>query len=284
MAQMQMENFVKNIKQSIDIEIKRIEQQQIDTLNKIKQIVDFIQTSLTLLKQEVSEYQFESPQEEILFFKVWKPQVFSLFIFYVRLYQIEKNRTEQSPAVQLKYLKTEYESLQKDSSDTGFYNYYQAGRAELDHLYFIRGQYDIYSDAQCYSLNTDTSFSTMHDSSVARILAKEHLSQYLSNEIQMLSDKSHLKVASIIEKKWLQWTESKVALVEFIYALYAGKCFNNGNTNLKDIAFCCEILFHIEIGDFYRIFLEIRNRKKNRTQFLDKLREKITKMMDELDK
>ena len=81
-----------------------------------------------------------------------------------------------------------------------------------------------------------------------------------------------------------RWTESKVSLVEFIYALYAGKCFNNGNTNLKEIAFCCETLFDIEIGDFYRIFLEIRNRKKSRTQFLDKLKEKITLMMDELDR
>ena len=48
--------------------------------------------------------------------------------------------------------------------------------------------------------------------------------------------------------------------------------------------FCCETLFNIEIGDFYRIFLEIRNRKKSRTQFLDKLKDKIIKMMDELDK
>ena len=46
----------------------------------------------------------------------------------------------------------------------------------------------------------------------------------------------------------------------------------------------CETLFDIEIGDFYRIFLEIRNRKKSRTQFLDKLKEKITQMMDELDR
>jgi hypothetical protein len=93
-----------------------------------------------------------------------------------------------------------------------------------------------------------------------------------------------LKFTSMVENRLLQWTDSKVALVEFIYALYAGKCFNNGNTSLKDIAFCCETLFNIEIGDFYRIFLEIRNRKKSRTQFLDKLKDKIIKMMDELDK
>ena len=93
-----------------------------------------------------------------------------------------------------------------------------------------------------------------------------------------------LKFTFIVDSKLLQWTDSKVALVEFIYALYAGKCFNNGNTSLKDIAFCCETLFNIEIGDFYRIFLEIRNRKKSRTQFLDKLKEQIIKMMDELDR
>ncbi|MEO5096308.1 RteC domain-containing protein, partial [Bacteroides thetaiotaomicron] len=34
---------------------------------------------------------------------------------------------------------------------------------------------------------------------------------------------------------------------------------------------------------FFRcIFLEIRNRKKSRTQFLDKLKDKIQKMMEEL--
>ena len=108
--------------------------------------------------------------------------------------------------------------------------------------------------------------------------------EYVSEEIEQLTEKLHLKFTSIVDSKLLQWTDSKVALVEFIYALYAGKCFNNGNTSLKDIAFCCETLFNIEIGDFYRIFLEIRNRKKSRTQFLDKLKEQIIKMMDELDR
>lgn len=279
-----MENFIKDIKINIDIEIQRIEQLQIDTLDKIKQKVDFIQSSLTLLKQKTLEYQFENPQEEVLFFKVWKPQVFSLLIFHVHLYRIERHRMGQSPAVQLKYLKTEYENLKRKTLDNGFYNYYQTGQTNLDNLYFRKGHYDIYSAAQCDFLNKDASFSTMHDSSVAEILADDHLKQYLSDEIELLSEKLHFKLTSIIEEQRLQWTESKVALVELIYALYASKCLNNGNSNLKDIAFCCEILFNIEIGDFYRIFLEIRNRKKNRTLFLDKLKEKIIKMMDELDK
>ena len=263
-----MENFVKNIKQDIEVEIQRIEQQDIDILDKIKQIVGFIQTSLARLKVTIADYQFINPEEEILFFKVRKPQISGLLRFYIRLYQIERNRIGKSPSAQYKYLKEEYESLKNISSDKNFYNYYQAGKTDSDHLYFMRKHYDILSDVHYHSLDRDTSFSTLHDSSVAEILANKQLTHYLSTEIDALSEKLHLKFTSIIESKLLQWTESKVSLVEFIYALYAGKCFNNGNTNLKEIAFCCETLFDIEIGDFYRIFLEIRNRKKSRTQFL----------------
>ena len=85
---MRMENFVKNIKQDIEVEIKRIEQQDIDILDKIKQIVGFIQTSLARLKATVADYQFINSEEEILFFKVRKPQISGLLIFYIRLYQI----------------------------------------------------------------------------------------------------------------------------------------------------------------------------------------------------
>ena len=114
---MRMENFVKNIKQDIEVEIKRIEQQDIDILDKIKQIVGFIQTSLARLKVTIADYQFINPEEEILFFKVRKPQISGLLIFYIRLYQIEKNRIGKSPSAQYKYLKEEYESLKNVSSE-----------------------------------------------------------------------------------------------------------------------------------------------------------------------
>lgn len=278
-----MENFVRNCKLNIEKEIERIERQPIALIDKIKQIIDVMQTSLILLKSAVVEYQFSNSAEEILFFKIWKPQIFGLLMFYVRLYQIEKNRIGETPSSQYKYLKSEQENLKRYFLDNSFYDYYHTGRTELDELYFIRSNYDILSDIRCGLLDRDSFFTTLHDSSVAEIIANNRLAEYLSAEIERLSEELHLKFTSMMDSRLLQWTDSKVGLVEFIYALYAGKCFNNGNTSLKDIAFCCEVLFNIEIGDFYRIFLEIRNRKKSRTQFLDKLKDKILKMMDELD-
>ena len=200
-----MENFVKNIKQDIEVEIQRIEQQDIDILDKIKQIVGFIQTSLARLKATIADYQFINPEEEILFFKVRKPQISGLLIFYIRLYQIERNRIGKSPSAQYKYLKEEYESLKNISSDKNFYNYYQAGKTDSDHLYFMRKHYDILSDVHCHSLDRDTSFSTLHDSSVAEILANKQLTHYLSTEIDALSEKLHLKFTSIIESKLLTY-------------------------------------------------------------------------------
>ena len=63
------------------------------------------------------------------------------------------------------------------------------------------------------------SFTTLHDSSVAEILANNRLIEYVSEEIEQLTEKLHLKFTSIVDSKLLQWTDSKVALVEFIYAL-----------------------------------------------------------------
>lgn len=279
-----MENLVKDIKHNIDIEIQRIEQQEIDALDKARQIIEALQTALSLLKSALSEYRFKTAQEEIHFFKVLKPQLSCLLIYYVRLYQIEKCRRGKTASAQCKYLKATLESLKNPSADNAFHTYYQSGNTDLDELYFIRENYDILSDTRCPAADRDASFSTLHDASVAEILADHRLSQYLSQEINSLSEELHLQISSIIQSHLLQWTESKVSLVEFIYALYATQCFNHGHTSLKDIAFCCQTLFHIEIGDFYRIFLEIRNRKKSRTQFLDKLKEKLTRMMEELDR
>lgn len=64
-----MENFVRNNKLSIEKEIERIERQPIALIDKIKQIIDVIQTSLILLKSTVAEYQFSNSAEEIFSLK-----------------------------------------------------------------------------------------------------------------------------------------------------------------------------------------------------------------------
>ena len=182
-----MENFVRNTKLNIEEEIKRIELQTVDPLDRIRQIIGVVQVSLTSLKTAVAGYQFRSAEEEILFFKVSKPQISGLLMFYVRLYQIEKNRADKSLSVQCRYLKMELENIQKSFLNNSFYDYYRAGQTVLDNQYFIRAIYDILSDIHYHLLDRDSFFTTLHDSSVAMILANKHLIDYISGDIDSLS-------------------------------------------------------------------------------------------------
>ena len=65
-----MENFVRNSKLNIEEEIKRIELQTVDPLDRIRQIIGVVQVSLTSLKTTVAGYQFRSAEDDFLFFKV----------------------------------------------------------------------------------------------------------------------------------------------------------------------------------------------------------------------
>lgn len=68
-----------------------------------------------------------------------------------------------------------------------------------------------------------------------------------------------------------------------IYALHAQGAVDNGKADIKDIAAVFEHLFNVELGDYYRTFLEIRVRKTGRTKFIDSLRNSLIKRMDEAD-
>lgn len=69
--------------------------------------------------------------------------------------------------------------------------------------------------------------------------------------------------------KLLQWTDDKIALVELIYAI--SNSVNNGKASIKSITECFQFIFQINLGNYYRILLDINNRKTNITRYLDTL-------------
>ena len=61
--------FRKNSKLNIEEEIKRIELQTVDPLDRIRQIIGVVQVSLTSLKIAVAGYQFRSAEERFFSLK-----------------------------------------------------------------------------------------------------------------------------------------------------------------------------------------------------------------------
>lgn len=84
-------------------------------------------------------------------------------------------------------------------------------------------------------------------------------------------------------KTRITWTANKIDLVELIYAWEKVGCFNHGSLNIKEIVAYIEVVFNIDLGDYYGTFKEMRNRI-NRTTFLDKLVRVLNDRMDEIDR
>lgn len=56
-----------------------------------------------------------------------------------------------------------------------------------------------------------------------------------------------------------------------------------GEADLKDICLSFEQIFQIKVGDLYRCFHDISNRKKKQVKFVNRFEELIKKKIEELD-
>lgn len=81
----------------------------------------------------------------------------------------------------------------------------------------------------------------------------------------------------------LRWTGSVSDLTELIYALHATGSINEGKCDLSKIVLAFERMFRIHLTQVYNTFLSIRNRKKERAVFLNKLYDALILRMDDLD-
>lgn len=244
----------------------------------------YINEAIQELKEMVIHHTFRDEQEEINFFKHIKPKFTSLLIFHARLALIEIKR----PAGSLKDIRRHYERellLIRIFHDhhVQLYQYLRAEATFLDAKLFVRGSCDLPYHYATTAVDSDTRFTTYYDYVIARIQANEQLRAYLTRALQEL-ETGNLPADAPEERKDLRWTGSKVHLIELAYGLYESGHINNGTAGVLEIASRLEALFQVSLGNVYRTFQEIRQRKKDsRTKFLDLMRQKLEARMDELD-
>lgn len=261
----------------IDLEID-------NSIAKCEKAIEVILASIANLKKYTSKNIFKTDTEEIHFFKEIKPQFTSKLIYYNMVYKIEMKRPNGGNRVLKKYFYNELQKLKAFfDNELEFYQYYRSGSTYLDYKYFQRGKFDIKLALDNYYFETDITFSTSHDFKVAQILANDLIQLYLENQLLMIENKDNSEKSQRKPNIKLMWTSSKVALTELLYALQSEGVFNNGAADLKDIAEYFEQVFEIDLGQYRRVFLEIRARKNDRTKFISSLNETLLKRMDNAD-
>lgn len=257
---------IENPIQSAELAIKRT----IDVLDKLKTF--FI------------KYKSLNKKKEIEFFRDIKPKFAAKLIYYNEIYAIETNKPFGSQKTIGKYYKAELNKLKVFfKKNQEFYRYYRTGNNCLDNKYFIRAKHDLRLMVDSYYFQADNHFNTSHDYKVACILANDEIKKFLEEQIEKLGRKAITIQSPSPLSKGPKWTGSKVELIELIYALHTEGVFNNGATGLKEVTTFFESSFNIDLGQFNRVFLEIRNRKSERTKFLNTLKNKLIIRMDDAD-
>ncbi|HEY6144401.1 MAG TPA: RteC domain-containing protein [Flavobacterium sp.] len=255
-----------------------------DPIIRCENAIDIINKSLEKLKILFDKEKLKSQELEIHFFKNIKPKFTSKLIYYNLIYKIETKMPHGGDKIVKKYLNNELLKLKLFfDNNLDFYKYYRTGNNYLDYKYFVRGNFDIKLTLDSFYFEMDRSFSTSHDFKVAEILAHDLIQVYLENKLLIIDKKEPKEKSQVNHKGKQTWTGSKVALTELVYALHAEGVFNNGTSDLKDVAEYFENVFNIDLGQYHRAFLEIRARKSDPTKFINTLKETLLTRMANID-
>lgn len=276
-----MREYIEKILQEIDSEIDRFDIYGYDIIENSLKMIDLIQNYIDRLREKVIIHQFRSQEEEIVFFKELKPQVLSKQLYFNKIYCIESKFPTGSNEAAKKYVNDQLHSLEYFFNRyLDFYQYYRSGSTVYDRYYFVRGNVDPKLCTDSSRFNSDLNFSTVYDFKVAKIIAHEMLRIYLNRRLNMIEDP-----ALFVETKKSRrtWTGQKNALIELGYSLYASGDIDHGNIDVKEIMDTLGEAFNVDLGEYYRTYIALRERKKDRTAYLNSLIEKLTKKMDEDD-
>ena len=255
-----------------------------ESIAKSQKSVELTLIAIDKLKKQFLKNKTISTDNEIDFFRNIKPKFTSLYIYHNAIFKIETKMPHGGERIAKKYLNKELKKLKRYfDNNLDFYNYYRTGSSYLDYKYFVRGNHDVKLRLDSYYFEADHTFSTTHDFKIAKILAHDLVQVYIETKIHKISKKEYKEKSQLEPKGKIIWTSPKVALTEILYAFHTKGVFNNGAAELKDIASYFEEVFHIDLGQYRRTFLEIRERKSDKTKFLNSLEDELLKRMEETD-
>ena len=262
-------------------EIEQVFEEDLATFSVVEKGIGISRTALQKLRIIVRNGEFISKEDQITFFKHQKPFVYGQLKFYAKLYKFLLQKPRGTDKSQRYFIDSEIKKLHDYFLlNSEFIKYYRQNATFLDEFYFLRGNDNIGLLSDTSHFYTDAEFSTSHDNAVAKIMAYDLLLIHYTNELDKLknSTKKIMNDQKLLESLNLTWTSHKIDLIELTYALIATGAVKG---DIKDLATLFEKVYNIDLGNYYRSFLEIRGRKENPTRFLDLLKTNLLKKIDD---
>lgn len=278
------------MKYSLQNIILEIHNKEDKILSQNKRLIDeayemtlYLQDLLFTVKKYVIEEGFKNDEEEIYFFHTIKPKILGKLIYYNKVYRIETGCPVNNGKIYHSYFTSRLQELKKEYDEhicnSDFYRYYRSGRSDKDEVYFRLGNINYHDGLNSFVFEIDSQFSTFYDYKIARIIANELLYNYLLTKINP-DENPDVILQNSESTKDVFWTDSKNALIELVYALYASGAISHGKIGIRKISLLFQILFRVPLGDLHHSFHRMKTRVGSRTAFLDQLKISLEEYMD----
>lgn len=279
-----MKKLAEEIQIKIDVELQKLNLDIGSAMDNAMYMVKFIAPLYEQLRKAIVDYNFPDTENEIHFFKNLKPNILGKYMYFSKVYNIEVKCPDGSNEKILEYLNTELDKLTfffRNNAD--FYQYFRSKSTHLDTFYFIRKEKGIANllNFESFQFDIDPQFSTGYDYKAAKIQCNKMLKCYLDKKIANINNINHIDKI-VAQHNVIRFTGKKVALIELCYALASSGDINHGNIEIKEIMDFFSVAFNIDLGGYYDAYIAMKERK-DRTSYLNKLIDSLTKRMNEDD-
>lgn len=272
-----MINYSKQLEKEMLQQLSEAAQQSTDERVRINRSIQVTNTIMQQLKEYTLNYKFQSPAEEIHFFKRIKPSFQKHALFWVELAAIENNNYAITNKDTIEYYKNTMDNLKGFFSkgiNQLFYLYYKQNHNHQDDQMFLRAT-DCTPLEPEYTLDFDDRFCTVNSSKFARFEAYEMIIDYLLTRINALKNKPASETSQPKDLPYLFWSDGDAAMAELGRGLKVSGSINNGQASLKDIMTVLQYMFNKQIGDYYRMYQDFLLRKKDLTPYFNRVTDRL---------
>ena len=138
---------------------------------------------LGVIEKRGSKYEFGSAEDEIHFFKIWKPKFISELFYYELLYHLELFKPKENKDIRTLLLREQNRFPKFIWTHPDFYEYYKNGSNARDAIYFTRCNCNIVynKNPSVFSFENDVGG---YDDLIARAMALERYDEYVNKKLK----------------------------------------------------------------------------------------------------
>lgn len=237
--------------------------------------INLIEEHLYSIQEKLAIHVFQSKNTEISYFKNEFPKIFRLYYYYQTTYSIEKEKVKNCiyPLNEQEYYANYLQNFNYfNSEELKVLQVYHFYPLEKENKFFLRKHFR-WRRKNLMSAINDTYITNTISAAIGKREA-------LIDIINYLEKRSKTSTTNEIEYKTeFNWTDNKCDLVELVYAIFIKESINNGDIELTQLIKFFETSFNIQLNNHHTTIQEIKQRKKERTKYIDNLKIRLDKKL-----